>query len=461
MKKKTHLRKRMTLVAVLCLTLCLLIGCLTVWAEQESTVINQSYTEDSTESLPIEPGGKKLAAKFEVSRGVMTELNFVRLPTWSTSINSFQFSLYQWSNSYEETLRGDAIFTQKVENHPDTEDCVIRFDTPIPSGRYLWVISDSKATTSEGAVGIGVSPWLVDKSNLKGLICYDDGVAMNGRYFKFSYTTKYKESDPVLGPEETPDPGDRVHYETQPLYKGTDKHMPLASSYKELGGKFAVKKGQLLSLTFVNLPTWQVDMNSFQFDLYEWKYDYATTVEGEALFSQYVENHPNEANRTFEFPEALPAGRYLWVMSEIDAINPDGSTGLGVSPWRTKEGPDGMEGEVICFYEGEPLSEYLEKNIMEDEENDGGPFCYYMVSVKVSYKESDTEIEAEATKPPATPTPTPEHSSVPSVSPSATLVVEHPPASKLPWLIAGIAAVVVVAAGVIVFLSLKKKKNKS
>ncbi len=414
-------------------------GILLTKAENTITETLSMASQDKAQRInPILPSGKVLAAKFAVPKGTMTALTFPTLASWFGVDGSFDFRLYRWNASYGETLKTQPVYAVKVEGHVDGEDVVIRFDTALESDRYLWTITNSQAVDASGKKTYGISPWRSAPAEGAEVTCYEDGMKLDS-YYIFTIDTEYKASDPVLPPEE--DGQEEERYEVIKLYGGSFT-APIIPSNKELAQKFAVNKGSLLSLVFENLPTWNTKINSFQLDLYRWDGDYDSTVEAEPVYSNLFENREDSQSLTIDFDTPLPAGRYLWVITDSVSERPDGGMGYGVSPWTTTEqGPDG----TVCFVDGMELDEGS-----------------YRVSVKISYRDSDPEIDPEVTEEPVvTPTPERPENTEPTNTPVNT-ATSAPAASdgKFPFVWIAVAVVVILAGAIAVSFIVKRKRSR-
>lgn len=103
--------------------------------------------------------GLELACKFTLEEGeLLTGLQFESIPSWSTNGESgFIVELYKWDNDYENTIVGDALYSEEFSEWIDNSPCVVDFTDAAENGfsysSYMWVF---KGTTPN----IGI--WAMD-----------------------------------------------------------------------------------------------------------------------------------------------------------------------------------------------------------------------------------------------------------------------------------------------------------
>ena len=116
--------------------------------------------------------------------------------------------------------------------------------------------------------------------------------------------------------------GSAVEYSevTLKLYSYNSEHKAVdANNGKELGGKFKVEDGCLLTgITFESCPTWNTDgEQAFTVELYKWDNDFETTIDGDALFTKdfeaWTDNAACEIDFTSVAENGFKAGTYMWV----------------------------------------------------------------------------------------------------------------------------------------------------
>ncbi len=120
----------------------------------------------------------------------------------------------------------------------------------------------------------------------------------------------------------------------------------------ELAMKITVKNGQALrALTFQEMPTYDGLQTRFTFSVYSWNKDYATTLQGKALYKTEKYDHTNCTDCVFAFPEPLRAGTYLFVLSDGQpGVNQSGEPTGHPGVWTAARK---AEQSVITFENGE------------------------------------------------------------------------------------------------------------
>ena len=113
------------------------------WVEDEMMLFERRGG-DSHDPIAAD-NGIELACKFTIPEGArLTGLYFESCPTWSTpDYSGFVVELYKWDNDYENTVVGDALYTEEFEEWVDNAYCELDFTDKAPSGydnsTYLWV----------------------------------------------------------------------------------------------------------------------------------------------------------------------------------------------------------------------------------------------------------------------------------------------------------------------------------
>ena len=67
------------------------------------------------------------------------------IPTWETTTARCTLSMYKWAGTYRDTLRGEAIASQKFEGLRDNASNWVTFDEQ-PAGEYLFLITEPAGT---------------------------------------------------------------------------------------------------------------------------------------------------------------------------------------------------------------------------------------------------------------------------------------------------------------------------
>ena len=105
--------------------------------------------------------GKELACKFTIEKGSrLIGLVFESCPTWMQEGSAFTVELYKWDNDYENTIIGDALYSEEFTDWIDNAECRVEFykkaETGFDAGTYLWVF---RGTANK----IGI--WAMDPSD--------------------------------------------------------------------------------------------------------------------------------------------------------------------------------------------------------------------------------------------------------------------------------------------------------
>jgi len=73
-----------------------------------------------------------------------TSFNYIETgcPSSSDNIGNLTLSIYNWKTDYETTVSGTAIKSKEFVDFKDNEFIRLTFDSPMPAGEYLWVLSN-------------------------------------------------------------------------------------------------------------------------------------------------------------------------------------------------------------------------------------------------------------------------------------------------------------------------------
>lgn len=92
-------------------------------------------------------------------------------PSWGNSIGNLTFRLYEWNNSYAESVSGTPVAQETFVNYPDNARNILAFDEQEP-GEYIWTLSGGTET-------VGV--WKFNETNGTSISFYD-GQQVTGNY---------------------------------------------------------------------------------------------------------------------------------------------------------------------------------------------------------------------------------------------------------------------------------------
>ncbi len=101
------------------------------------------------------------------------------------------------------------------------------------------------------------------------------------------------------------------------LYKEEpDKRGATPIDDADYGIRFTVPEGkEMVAFRYVDMPAWgapdKPTTSNFNFALYAWDTDYATTTSKQPLFTQQITGHKDNETVAFSFSDAFPAGTYL------------------------------------------------------------------------------------------------------------------------------------------------------
>ena len=142
--------------------------------EYDEDLIPLFETKDDHTAIDANDG-KELACKFTVEKGSrLTGLVFESCPTWMQEGSAFVVELYKWDSDYENTVLGDALYTEEFTDWIDNKECRVEFykkaETGFDAGTYLWIF---RGTANQ----IGI--WAMDP--LEGCTYFENGIeSQNG-----------------------------------------------------------------------------------------------------------------------------------------------------------------------------------------------------------------------------------------------------------------------------------------
>ena len=100
------------------------------------------------------PGGRSAGAKFEADFNIRN-FTFVMTTWYNNTKNSFVFRLYNWNETYKETVNGDPIVVITKRNLQENELVTFDVDEGVaPPGTYLWTISDAEQKDPDACVAM-------------------------------------------------------------------------------------------------------------------------------------------------------------------------------------------------------------------------------------------------------------------------------------------------------------------
>jgi len=122
----------------------------------------------------------------------------------------------------------------------------------------------------------------------------------------------------------------------------------LVSPEETLAGQFFATT----DFTFIQTccPTYGDAIGNMTLSIYNWNVNYETTISGKVLKSHEFVNFKDNEWLQLTFDAALPAGEYLWVLS-----NPSDVVGI----WSTMEGPANLK----CYKSGELVDTFHDLKI--------------------------------------------------------------------------------------------------
>lgn len=126
----------------------------------EEPLLFNLFTADQAEivaatKIPIQMDSedKTFAGQFYAT----TTVNYIETfcPSWDNSTGNLTLSLYNWKDNYETTVAGKAIMSKEFVDYKDNEWLQLKFETPLPAGEYLWVLSNPVETVGIWDVAAG------------------------------------------------------------------------------------------------------------------------------------------------------------------------------------------------------------------------------------------------------------------------------------------------------------------
>jgi len=115
--------------------------------------------------------------------------------------------------------------------------------------------------------------------------------------------------------------------------------------HKSIGVKFTADF--IITGISLSCPSWSDDIGTMVFKIYSWDTDYETTTSKDPVFvdTETFVDYPDNSMMEVMFGDEIPAGTYLWELSE-------GKDGVGV--WASKT--HGSEG-LVFYKNGEPFTD--------------------------------------------------------------------------------------------------------
>lgn len=98
------------------------------------------YTAQGKTAMQLDETEKTFAGQFFAT----TNINYIETfcPSWSNDAGNMTLSIYNWRGTYQATISSSAIKSLEFVDYLDNSWLQLKFDTPLPSGEYLWVLSN-------------------------------------------------------------------------------------------------------------------------------------------------------------------------------------------------------------------------------------------------------------------------------------------------------------------------------
>jgi hypothetical protein len=112
-----------------------------------------------------------------------TELKniYISCPSMNDSYGTLTFEVFPWLSTYEATIEGTAVLTETFEDYADNALIKLSFDTPLPDGEYIILLTSPEP---EKGVGIWTKPDKFDGQRVyaDGMLLDDTSVQMQLSY---------------------------------------------------------------------------------------------------------------------------------------------------------------------------------------------------------------------------------------------------------------------------------------
>ena len=177
----------------------------------------------------------------------------------------------------------------------------------------------------------------------------------------------------IASAEEAADPNAPKNVEEVKLFNGNNvgPHGKYTAN-QSVGVKITVPEGKrVVKIAFSNLAFYANGDNKIKIEVFKWKGDYASSVNGKVLAGKEVGDHPNNTTYAFELPNELSVdGEVLFRLTYISG--PDGMT-----PWKAEGAADGVTfyangNEAAPYFVAAYYADELE-NVVEEEEDPNAP----------------------------------------------------------------------------------------
>lgn len=101
-----------------------------------------------------------------------TELKniYISCPSMNDNKGTLTFEVFPWLGTYEKSIEGTAVLEKSFEDYADNTLIKLSFDTPIPDGEYIILL-----TSPDPENGVGI--W-AKSSDFEGQLVYADGVLL-------------------------------------------------------------------------------------------------------------------------------------------------------------------------------------------------------------------------------------------------------------------------------------------
>lgn len=251
--------------------------------------------------------------KFNVSQG---KLVGVVIPSWYDAPSSSVIILYRWNSDYNTSVQSGPIYTGVIEDNgsgwvdPGQRDHYVKFDRAFAEGDYLLVIQRKE----DRALHVPT------RSAFSGAIAFLEGDEIPNLSFQLSVLV-----DSAAQLNETPNITYQLGAFKKALYGAgasiDGKSNIMINEYDIVGHSFTVSGGSFTGFIINDIGV--QNSGKFQFNLYKWNTDYATSKAGTPVFSgEYTCQQEASGFKNFEivFDKALPQGQYLVTISSDDNI---------------------------------------------------------------------------------------------------------------------------------------------
>ncbi len=126
------------------------------------------YYFDNTKENGVQVLTESIAIQFFP----VTELKtvYISCPSMNDSKGTLQFEVFAWLGTYDSTIMGQAILNESFTDYADNALLKLEFETPVPDGEYLILI-----TSPAPEEGVGIWTKL---SSFEGQRVYADGIPL-------------------------------------------------------------------------------------------------------------------------------------------------------------------------------------------------------------------------------------------------------------------------------------------